>query len=179
MVSKIFTSALTWQESWLTREAARNNYFSVPGCKGGITWGITSRFLTGVSLYPSSLNNDKVGFWGEGKQKLVLEATFPPEITPHLQEGCMRNSYAIPALSIKEASDSLGLSHSPQYFICSHFKSESGKKKELNFHNRTFGGTIHTEIKVWYSLKCTSDRGFRFILLNNFVSFWYVQLQKD
>lgn len=113
-----------------------------------MTQGITSRFLTGVSLYPSSLNNDQVAFWGEGKQKLALEATFLPEMTPHLQEGGTRNSYTIPALSIKEASGSSELSHSPQYFICFHFKSESGKNKELNFHDRTFGRTIHTEIRV-------------------------------
>lgn len=113
-----------------------------------MTQGITSRFLTGVSLYPSSLNNDQVAFWGEGKQKLALEATFLPEMTPHLQEGGTRNSYTIPALSIKEASGSSELSHNPQYFICFHFKSESGKNKELNFHDRTFGRTIHTEIRV-------------------------------
>lgn len=83
-----------------------------------------------MSLYPSLLNNDQVAFWSEGKQKLVLEATFIPEMTPHLEEDSTRNSYTIPALSTKESSGSLGLSHRPPNFICFHFKSESGKKKK-------------------------------------------------
>jgi len=39
-------------------------------------------FLTGVSLYPSLLDNDQVTFWGEGKQKVALEATFLSEVNP-------------------------------------------------------------------------------------------------
>lgn len=64
------------------------------------------------ALYPSSLKNDQFTFCGAGKQVLALEATFLSEVTPHIEEGAIRKSYTIPALSIKEASGSLGLSQS-------------------------------------------------------------------
>lgn len=57
---------------------------------------------------------------GEGKQKLALETTFLPEMTPHLEEGGIRKSYTVPAVSIKEASGSLGtVTQAPIFFLLS------------------------------------------------------------
>lgn len=74
-----------------------------------------------MSLYPSLLDTDQVAFWGEGTEKLALAATLLPEVTPHLEEGGMRNSYAMPALSINETSGSLRLPHKPPVFYLLYF----------------------------------------------------------
>lgn len=88
MVRKILTSALPWWESWIALEAAKNNYFSIAGSKGGKTWETTSSFLSVFTAQLAWQRTDLFLKWR--KEKLALEAAFLPEMTPHLEEGGMR-----------------------------------------------------------------------------------------